>query len=130
MIREALWEKLAEAADAVAEAHEAYRLESTPSTRAAANNAARVWAERLGPLIGHEAAFQFESGLQRWLDANDRLARFTATMASAPTFDHSDEELMRGLRDEHDAALRDLEQIEKATLKALGDAAARDQMGA
>ena len=106
MSRDELWRDLAEAGDAVQDAFEAFKRESTPQTRAASYAACHDYVQRLSPVIGEVAAFRYEASFRAIHGAIDRLAAMNATLAGLPPLDDTDRTLVTPLTDDLATAQR------------------------
>jgi hypothetical protein len=126
MKREQLWSDIADKADALEEANEDWRLEDTPVKRLKLESALREYIGCLGPIIGHEAAFRYEASWQAFQDASDRQAQLVDTMATQPTFDQDDADLLHRALEEQDVAMKAFDRSLAALLRALEEARQRD----
>lgn len=115
-MRDELWQALAEASHALGTSFLNWKTAPTPANGLTLEAAIRGDANLLGPVIGHEAAFQFEAAYQAFVEAMDRHQALLATFAARPTLDESDVALMRGLQKDYEDAVTAFEVVEAATL--------------
>ena len=96
MDREALWQVLAGATDAVQAAGDEFNRAPTAQALAAMKAAFHEYVQRLSPVIGHVEAFRYEASLATYQEVIERMA-FADTTDSA---------LVRQLTEERAAAAR------------------------
>jgi len=124
--REDLWHELAEATGAVTTAMSDYLAAPTPQTRARMETASRDYIDRLAPVIGEKAAFEFQDGWRLYIQAIDRRDRLQATLSGQPYLSAADSELLDRLKSEVDSALKVFEATAVAMQTRLDKAAHAD----
>jgi|KBSSwiStaDraftv2_1062776.scaffolds.fasta_scaffold2158847_1 hypothetical protein len=95
MRRGELWRAFLEAADVARAAIDTLQSAPTPANRRRVDEALRDCMNRLAPVIGTDAAFQFEAALQQFREANHQLERLQATQAGRALDDHDLDKLRR-----------------------------------
>jgi hypothetical protein len=124
--RDDLWKRLAEATDAVTAAMSDYLATPTPQTRTRMETASRDYIDRLVPVIGEKAAFEFQDGWDVYIQKIDRRERLLATLSGQPDLSASDVELLDRLKSEIDNALKVFEATAVAMQTRLDNAARAD----
>jgi hypothetical protein len=104
MQRDELWKALSDASDAVESTMAEWTQAPTPENRFRMDEAMRDFIKSLPPVVGSEAAFEFETAFQKFVDSTDRGVHFLATLAGR-TVDRSDREMLKALKRESETAL-------------------------
>ena len=128
MQRYELWKALRDALDVFQSAILGWTQVDSSASRSNMRAAARDYISRLHPVIGHEAAFQFEVAFQDYLDALDRREQFRATLNGRSTLDEDETRTLCILKEDADAALRTLQVVERAVRTKLDDVGHREAM--
>jgi hypothetical protein len=113
MQRYDLWKALRDALDVFQSAIFGWTQADSRATRSDMRGAASDYVSRLHPVIGHEAAFQFEVAFHQYLDALDRREQFRTTLNGRTRLDEGETRTRRILKENADAALRTLQAVER-----------------
>jgi hypothetical protein len=97
--------ELAGALDELVSAMNDYATTPTPGTRRRAEKADRECTDRLAPIIGAEAAFQFHASIQACTDVSERRERLLATLPSRSSIDTANATILQELKHEGEAAM-------------------------
>jgi hypothetical protein len=131
--RSELWRTLDAVADDLQAAFDAWERKDEPSTRESLSAAVIRWSETLGPLIGYQPAFAFESALRKVMDAMDRHERLLACVVTQDQqgvpIDNGDVAFLRQSTKEQEDAMREYLRLEVETGELVQEARRRDQDG-
>jgi hypothetical protein len=128
MQRHDLWRALRDALDVFQGAILGWTQADSSASRSNMRAVAGDYIRCLHPVIGHEAAFQFEVALQRYLDALDRREQFRTTLNGRSTLNEDETGIRRILREDADAALGALQVVQRVVLTKLDDVGHREAM--
>jgi hypothetical protein len=128
MQRHELWKALRDALDVFQTAILGWTQADSSASRANMRASASDYISRLHPVIGHEAAFQFEVAFQHYLDALDRREQFGTTLIGRSTLGEDETRTLRILREDVDATLRTLQVVERVVRTKLDDVGNREAM--
>jgi hypothetical protein len=126
MRRAELWEAFLDAADVARAAIDALQSAPTPANRRRVDEALRDCMNRLAPVIGTAAAFQFETALQQFREANHRLERLQASQSGRALDDH-DLDALRRLQVHRVITQGVFLQVARVTLARINDVVERDR---